>query len=60
MVAIEKAGESGKGTLESVDWDVERVREDFPVLRPVLGHSRQGRGRGRQFLGALGRGDTFS
>jgi cysteine desulfurase/selenocysteine lyase len=33
MVAIEKAGESGKGTLESVDWDVERVREDFPVLR---------------------------
>ncbi|MDX6709077.1 MAG: cysteine desulfurase / selenocysteine lyase [Blastocatellia bacterium] len=33
MIAIEKAGESGKGTLESVDWDVERVREDFPVLR---------------------------
>src|SRR5467141_1171144 len=33
MVAIEKAGESGNGTLESVDWDVERVREDFPVLR---------------------------
>src|SRR5712672_3465677 len=33
MVAIEKAGESGKGTLESVDWDVEHVREDFPVLR---------------------------
>ena len=33
MVAIEKTGESGKGTLESVDWDVERVREDFPVLR---------------------------
>jgi cysteine desulfurase/selenocysteine lyase len=33
MVAIEKAGESREGTLESVDWDVERVREDFPVLR---------------------------